>query len=635
MISAVEWVPMGAADPNPKRYELSKAEMEMLEEQAGMEADLEEEEDANDDDDSSASPDTNEASETTGVKLEAVDISTLPADLRMDDYSEDEDDAQAEGRLGNILIGKETELMGTNLDRNGMPVEDIDEEKGQRERERDDAEDSSDDDDDDDDIDNDANDSDDDLADVPDTREFMPVDVRGLEAMGLSAAGLGGAMNEEDDDDDASDLEDTNLRPDDAMVVVAKTDEDFASLEVHVYESRTGNLFVHHDIPLPSFPLCLAHGDINPDGGAGNFIAVGSFSPSIEVWNLDVLSALEPVAILGGEDTSGADELMRINMARAAAGKKLKKKKVGQQGSGLRPGSHKDAVMALSWNKVHRQVLASGSADKTVKVWDITQAGNPNACAATFVHHKDKVQSVAWHPSEGTILATGSFDRTVSLVDARSNDGKNYRKATLPADCEAIAWDPFESQYLSAASEDGTITCWDVRKFDQKLWSFVAHEYGGVSDLAYNANVPGMMATCAIDKTVKLWDTGCCGGNSGSVPSVSPMPCGSRDMGVGKLYTISFYPSTPWLLGCGGSGNQLSLWDLSSEGPIRKRFGDRIDNADAVQETLADAEPAGNKEKDFEAMMAAGDAAASEKLSVNKNRKKKGQKKKKAHRAGR
>lgn len=93
---------------------------------------------------------------------------------------------------------------------------------------------------------------------------------------------------------------------------------------------------------------------------------------------------------------------------------------------------------------------------------------------------------MSWHPSEGTILATGSFDRTIALVDARSNDGKNFRKASLPADCEAIAWDPHQSQYLSAASEDGTITCWDVRKFEKKLWSFVAHEYGGVSDLSYN-----------------------------------------------------------------------------------------------------------------------------------------------------
>ena len=341
MISAIEWVPQGAADPNPKRYELSKAEMEMLEAQADMDADLAE----GGEDDSSK------------IQLEPVDMSTLPADLRMDEYSDDEDDeAKAGGRVGNLLIGKETEMMGTHLDEDGMPVEDIDEDDEDEE----DGKDGNNSDDDDD-------DSDDDLADVPDTREFMPVDVEGLEAMGLSAAGLGGALNEEDDDDDASDLEDTNLRPDDAMVVVAKTEEDFASLEVHVYEQKTGNLFVHHDIPLPSFPLCLAHGDINPDGGAGNYVAVGTFNTGIEIWNLDVLSALEPVCILGGEDTSAADELMRINMARAASGKKLKKK-AGSMGGGLRPGSHNDAVMALSWNKVHRQVLASGSADKTVKV---------------------------------------------------------------------------------------------------------------------------------------------------------------------------------------------------------------------------------------------------------------------------
>lgn len=262
--------------------------------------------------------------------------------------------------------------------------------------------------------------------------------------------------------------------------------QDFASLEVHVYEPKTGNLFVHHDIPLPSFPLCLAHGDINASGEAGNFCAVGTFSPGIEVWNLDVLNALEPCCILGGEDTSAADALMKINMARAASGKKLKKK-IAQESGGLVQGSHTDAVMALSWNKVHRQVLASGSADSTVKVWDITKANDGNANAATFTHHRDKVQSVEWHPSEGTLLATGSYDKTISLVDARSVD-QQCKRVKIAADCESIQWDPFHSQYLTVATEDGTISCWDVRKFDSgsPVWSFVANEFGGVSDLSYN-----------------------------------------------------------------------------------------------------------------------------------------------------
>ena len=256
-------------------------------------------------------------------------------------------------------------------------------------------------------------------------------------------------------------------------------------MEVHVYEPKTGNLFVHHDIPLPSFPLCLAHGDINSNGDAGNFCAVGTFSPGIEVWNLDVLNALEPCCILGGENMSAADELMKINMKRAATGKKLKKKML--EAGGLLPGSHTDAVMTLSWNKVHRQVIASGSADTTVKIWDITKASGGNANAATFTHHRDKVQSVQWHPTEGTLLATGSYDKTISLVDARSAD-QSYKRVKIAADCEAIKWDPFHSQYLTVATEDGTISCWDVRKFDSSspVWSFVANEFGGVSDLSYN-----------------------------------------------------------------------------------------------------------------------------------------------------
>jgi periodic tryptophan protein 1 len=240
-------------------------------------------------------------------------------------------------------------------------------------------------------------------------------------------------------------------------------------------------LFVHHDIPLPAFPLCLAHGDISPAGTAGNFCAVGTFGPGIEIWNLDVLNALEPSCILGGEDTSLADEIMRQNILNGSSSKNNKQKLLSSQ-STLKPGSHTDAVMSLSWNKVHRQVIASGSADCTVKLWDVTEQSN----ADTMKHHTDKVQSVLWHPQEGTLLATGSYDRTVALVDARNSD--NVKRVKLPADCESLAWDPFNSQYLTAACEDGTVMCWDVRKFSDKtpLWSIVASEYGGVSDLSYN-----------------------------------------------------------------------------------------------------------------------------------------------------
>lgn len=69
------------------------------------------------------------------------------------------------------------------------------------------------------------------------------------------------------------------------------------------------NVYVHHDIMLPAFPLCLAWLDCDPRGGSerANLCAVGTMDPGIEIWDLDVLDAVEPVACLGGFSKAGAE----------------------------------------------------------------------------------------------------------------------------------------------------------------------------------------------------------------------------------------------------------------------------------------------------------------------------------------
>ena len=130
--------------------------------------------------------------------------------------------------------------------------------------------------------------------------------------------------------------------------------------------------------------------------------------------------------------------------------------------------------------------------------------------------------------------------------------------------------------------------------------------------------------TCSIDKTVALWDTH-------NISSPTPQPCGSKDMNVGKLYSVSCYPSLPWLLACGGSGNELAIWDMESEDAIQNRFASRVhggENGAAAAGTSKD-----GQEPDFEAVMAMGDNEATNKTleGMNKSKKKKGKKKNKAH----
>ena len=413
---------------------------------------------------------------------------------------------------------------------------------------------------------------------------------------GTSAAGLGagfdGQLAElvgEGDDDEGSDAGDNVVEPTDSIILSCRTDDDNSILEVYCFDPATQNLWVHHDIPLAAFPLCTAFFDTPPsdraDGGAsGAYVAVGTFKPGIELWNLDVLDPLEPTATLGGEDRAAAAE------AAVKKGKKKGKKGVALGGGGggggqppLKADSHTDAVMGLSWNRLQRQMLASGSADCCVKLWDVTT----QQCSATLTHHTSKVQAVAWHPTEAAVLATGSYDNSMCALDVRSPTAVS--RMAFGCDIEAIAWDPHCPERLVGAGEDGSLKCFDPRVPGKPLWCVQAHPKGSAcSSVAFAPHVSGLFATASTDKTVKLWDAagaagaagggakGGGGGGGGGIPQ--PICVGQRDMSVGKLFGMGWCgdAGNPWTLGAAGSKATLSLWMVDVVASVEARFQGRV-----------------------------------------------------------
>jgi len=229
---------------------------------------------------------------------------------------------------------------------------------------------------------------------------------------------------------------------------VAKTQDEISQLEIYVYDESQENLYVHHDLMLPNFPLCLEWLDFPPTtssatnsntSGFGNYIAVGTLDPEIEIWSLDVLEAMYPTSILGRPDVTKAHVPVP-----SGTGKKKKKKSKHRQTEGA---YHVDAVLGLSWNKTQRNLLASASADRTVKLWDLTRdpasQGDGSGAIRSFDLHKDKVQAVQWNEKEPTVLLTGSYDRTVRTFDSRTpTTGVG---AVVGSDVEALRWDPWET----------------------------------------------------------------------------------------------------------------------------------------------------------------------------------------------
>ncbi|CAG4920807.1 unnamed protein product [Colias eurytheme] len=229
-----------------------------------------------------------------------------------------------------------------------------------------------------------------------------------------------------------SDEEDDIIKSDDNLLLVGHVESDASILEVYIYNKEEGSFYVHHDIILPWFPLCiewLSHDPSDPQ--PGNLCALGGMDPVIQVWDLDIENCLEPAFKLGKKPN--------------------KKKKIQRIG-------HKDAVLDLSWNRNFTHVMASGSADNTVLLWDLDQ-GTPHTKLDYF---QDKVQSLVFHPLEAQTLLTGACDGHARVTDCRTPDA--HRTWALGPEIERVLWDVHSPFCFAMSNNEGKVAYVDCRQ---------------------------------------------------------------------------------------------------------------------------------------------------------------------------
>lgn len=358
---------------------------------------------------------------------------------------------------------------------------------------------------------------------------------------------------------DAQDLQEeedeTRIYSTDNMLLGAKTEDDVSLLEVHVYDDKEGSLYVHHDIMLPSFPLCLEWLPVTPgtDSKPGNFVAIGTFEPEIELWDLDLMDSMFPAAILGKSDRPEARAL--------GTGKKKRKLKVAND------NYHVDAILSLASNPNHRNLLASGSADTTIKMWDLNSSNTEMAARSLNSYHTNKVSSVSWNPTESTALLSGGYDSYARVGDMRSaNIKKDSRAFHITGDVENVQWDK-DGIHFYVGSDRGQIYKFDGRQDAKPLWTLQAHD-SEVTSFAVNNYVDNFLATASSDHLVKLWD----------LRDGKPTMILSRDFDVGKVFTLSFGPeeATRSLLSVGGSEGKLKVWDAFTNKAARGAFAGKL-----------------------------------------------------------
>ena len=137
---------------------------------------------------------------------------------------------------------------------------------------------------------------------------------------------------------------------------------------------------------------------------------------------------------------------------------------------------------AVDWSPVAPGVLATGSCDSSIYVWDVNAEAAASAMASAgaapdmsavwhvrtdnpFTSHKDSVEDIQWSPNEATVFASASVDKTVRIWDTRAKGKSMLHITAHEADVNVISWSRLVSSLLVSGSDDGSFKIWDLRSF--------------------------------------------------------------------------------------------------------------------------------------------------------------------------
>jgi putative methionine-R-sulfoxide reductase with GAF domain/Tol biopolymer transport system component len=205
------------------------------------------------------------------------------------------------------------------------------------------------------------------------------------------------------------------------------------------------------------------------------------------------------------------------------------------------------------------QRLASGSADESMKFWDVTTGQELNA-----VNGDKQVQAIAFS-RDGRWLASEDSTHSVALFDART--GREVRRligkkptAFLGSKnwVYSIAFRP-DGRRLATALDNKTVTLWDVDT-GEAIRDFTASP----RSIMYIAFSPDgrWLASGGDDKTIKIWDV-----NTGEVIQTLS---GHKK----TVYAVAFSPDGRRLASASGD-KTVRVWDVTTGSELQTLIGHR------------------------------------------------------------
>jgi len=217
---------------------------------------------------------------------------------------------------------------------------------------------------------------------------------------------------------------------------------------------------------------------------------------------------------------------------------------------------HPSSVNFVAFSPI-AQLLASGSEDKTIKLWDVANGRE----LRTFSGHSGGINAVAFSP-DGKVLASASQDKTIKLWDVTS--GRELQTLTGHSKAvNAVAFSP-EGKLLASGGGDNTIKLWNAVS-GRELQTLSGHSEA-VNAVVFSPDEK-VFASGSWDETIRLWD----------VDTWHELRTLS---GHSAINSVTFSPNSELL--ASGDATSVRLWDVKSGRVLRSFKGEIPDLVPSV-----------------------------------------------------
>jgi WD40 repeat protein len=232
-------------------------------------------------------------------------------------------------------------------------------------------------------------------------------------------------------------------------------------------------------------------------------------------------------------------------------------------------GGHSDSIKAISFSPDSR-LLASGSEDRTIKLWHLATGREIQSIAA----HDMAVQSLAFSPippnplikgSEGGIVASGSADGTIKLWNLITSQPIQALVAHEMG-VDALVFSP-NGQILASGSSDNTVKLWDLARGReiQTLLKTVAP----VNALAFSTISPTLAPKCGKGEMLAVGTADC------NIKLIN-LNTGAEILLISSISSavnsLVFSPNGR-ILASGTNDKIIKLWDISTGKELRTISG--------------------------------------------------------------